>query len=105
MTRGAGEAEEDSSFCEVLGPQQRAWLDRVLSASTAPVKLIASGSVVFGSSGLGNNSQENSWQGYCSGGQRCTVLGCKRADAVTCDLFLCWAGLWSFLCAATALAC
>lgn len=35
----ASQTEEDSSLCEVLGRSQRAWLDRVLSASTAPVKV------------------------------------------------------------------
>ncbi|EFN59092.1 hypothetical protein CHLNCDRAFT_137864 [Chlorella variabilis] len=63
----AAESEEDSSFCELLGPRQRAWLDGVLAEARAPVKLIASGSVLFGSTGLGENSKENDWTGRCSG--------------------------------------
>ncbi len=44
------------------------WLETVLAASSAPVKVIASGSVLFGSSPLDNNTAENQWQGRCSGG-------------------------------------
>lgn len=71
MERDAGESEEDSTFCELLGPRQRAWLDSVLAASTAPVKLIASGSVVLGSTGLDANTPANEWRGHCSGEGRC----------------------------------
>lgn len=39
---------EESPFCEVLGYQQRVWLERALAASTAPLKLIVSGSVLLG---------------------------------------------------------
>ncbi|KAL4859501.1 hypothetical protein ACK3TF_000601 [Chlorella vulgaris] len=67
VERDAGESEEDSTFCELLGPRQRAWLDSVLAASTAPVKLIASGSVVLGSTGLDANTPANEWRGHCSG--------------------------------------
>lgn len=63
----AAQTEEASPFCEVLGSQQRRWLDALLSASSAPVKVIASGSVLFGSSGLGNNSEGSQWTGRCSG--------------------------------------
>lgn len=63
----AAQTEERSSFCEVLGAPQRRWLERVLASSRAPVKLIASGSVLFGSSGLGSNSADNDWRGWCSG--------------------------------------
>ena len=41
----------ESPFCEVLGYQQRVWLERALAASTAPLKLIVSGSVLLGTSG------------------------------------------------------
>ncbi|KAI7841581.1 hypothetical protein COHA_004751 [Chlorella ohadii] len=61
------QAEQDSSFCELLGWEQRQWLETVLAASTAPVKVIASGSVLFGSTPLDNNTAENQWQGRCSG--------------------------------------
>eukprot|EP00200_Dunaliella_tertiolecta_P004176 CAMPEP_0202341118 /NCGR_PEP_ID=MMETSP1126-20121109/2261_1 /ASSEMBLY_ACC=CAM_ASM_000457 /TAXON_ID=3047 /ORGANISM="Dunaliella tertiolecta, Strain CCMP1320" /LENGTH=624 /DNA_ID=CAMNT_0048931911 /DNA_START=143 /DNA_END=2017 /DNA_ORIENTATION=- len=44
--------EEDSPICEMLGSQQRVWLEKQLAASTAPLKLVASGSVVFGSVGF-----------------------------------------------------
>lgn len=44
------------------------WLETVLAASTAPVKVIASGSVLFGSTPLDNNTADNQWQGRCSGG-------------------------------------
>ena len=64
----AEQSEEASPFCEVLGPRQRRWLDQVLSGSRAPLKVIASGSVLFGSTGLGENAAENDWQGRCSGG-------------------------------------
>lgn len=66
-TGQAVQTEEDSTFCELLGWPQRQWLDRVLGSSSAPVKVIASGSVLFGSSPLDNNTAENSWQGRCSG--------------------------------------
>jgi phosphodiesterase/alkaline phosphatase D-like protein len=62
----AADTEEDSTFCELLGRRQRAWLESVLNASTAPVKVLASGSVVFGSSGLNENGPQNNWQGRCS---------------------------------------
>ena len=67
VEQGAEQSEEDSPFCELLGPQQRAWLESTLAARTAPVKLIASGSVVFGSTGLQENSADNEWTGRCSG--------------------------------------
>lgn len=41
----------------------------MLSASSAPVKVIASGSVLFGSSPLDNNTADNQWRGRCSGGE------------------------------------
>lgn len=65
----AAQTEERSSFCELLGAPQRRWLERVLASSRAPVKLIASGSVLFGSSGLGSNNADNDWRGWCSGGR------------------------------------
>ena len=37
-----------SNFCDVLGPQQRLWLQEGLRESTAPLKVIVSGSVIFG---------------------------------------------------------
>ena len=37
-----------SNFCDVLGPQQRMWLQEGLRESTAPLKVVVSGSVVFG---------------------------------------------------------
>ena len=39
---------QDSPFCEVLGREQRAWLQRELDQSTASLRLIVSGSVMFG---------------------------------------------------------
>ncbi|CAN0434631.1 unnamed protein product, partial [Hapterophycus canaliculatus] len=39
---------QDSPFCEVLGREQRAWLQRELDRSTASLRLIVSGSVVLG---------------------------------------------------------
>ena len=54
--------EEGSSLCEVLGRPQRRWLDETLDAvQEAPVKLIVSGSVVFGS------PLSNDTMGPCSG--------------------------------------
>jgi len=38
--------EEESPICEMLGSQQRAWLERGLADSTAPLKLVASGRYV-----------------------------------------------------------
>ncbi|CAM9775545.1 unnamed protein product [Ascophyllum nodosum] len=42
---------QDSPFCEVLGREQRAWLQRELDQSTASLRLIVSGSVMFGKPG------------------------------------------------------
>ncbi|CAM9620288.1 unnamed protein product, partial [Ascophyllum nodosum] len=42
---------QDSPFCEVLGREQRAWLQRELDRSTASLRLIISGSVVLGNPG------------------------------------------------------
>jgi len=56
--------EEDSSLCEVMGRQQRRWLDETLDAvQEAPVKIIVSGSVVFGS------PLSNDTKGVCSGAE------------------------------------
>ena len=53
---------EESSLCEVLGRPQRAWLEETLDAvQEAPVKLIVTGSVLFGSP-LSNGSM-----GACGG--------------------------------------
>lgn len=41
----------DSPVCEVLGMAQRQWLRQELAASTAPLKIVASGSVPLGSVG------------------------------------------------------
>ena len=73
-TQDAAQTEDASTFCEVLGPRQRRWLDQVLSGSRAPLKVIASGSVLFGSTGLGENAAENEWQGRCSGAPLCVSL-------------------------------
>ena len=51
-----------SPVCEVLGPGQRRWLIRELESSQAPIRLIGSGSVPFGSLGFSGGSQ-----GQCSG--------------------------------------
>lgn len=63
----AEQAEEDSSLCEVLGLQQRAWLDGALAASAAVVKVVVSGSVLFGSTPLEEPAAANDWEGRCSG--------------------------------------
>ncbi|CAN0212970.1 unnamed protein product [Pylaiella littoralis] len=42
---------QDSPFCEVLGREQRAWLQRELDQSTASLRLVVSGSVVLGRPG------------------------------------------------------
>ncbi|CAN0040100.1 unnamed protein product, partial [Ascophyllum nodosum] len=47
---------QDSPFCEVLGREQRAWLQRELDQSTASLRLIVSGSVVLGKPG------EDAWK-------------------------------------------
>lgn len=57
---------QDGSFCEVLGVNQRQWLRQVLITSTAPVKLVLSGSVLL------HNPQpyacgSNGGQCYCGG--------------------------------------
>lgn len=44
----ANSFSQDSPFCEVLGREQRAWLQRELDTSTASLRLIVSGSVMFG---------------------------------------------------------
>lgn len=41
-------------MCEVLGARQRRWLAQRLASSAAPLKLLASGSVLAGSSGFVN---------------------------------------------------
>ncbi|PSC67028.1 Clavaminate synthase isoform B, partial [Micractinium conductrix] len=63
----ARQTEERSSFCELLGAPQRRWLERALGGRTAAVKVVASGSVLFGNSGLEENSQANGWSGRCGG--------------------------------------
>eukprot|EP00241_Pyramimonas_parkeae_P003592 CAMPEP_0114237380 /NCGR_PEP_ID=MMETSP0058-20121206/7357_1 /TAXON_ID=36894 /ORGANISM="Pyramimonas parkeae, CCMP726" /LENGTH=654 /DNA_ID=CAMNT_0001349413 /DNA_START=109 /DNA_END=2073 /DNA_ORIENTATION=+ len=40
---------QESPFCEMLGGQQRRWLEEALRKSNAPLKLVVSGSVVLGS--------------------------------------------------------
>lgn len=57
--------EEESSLCEVLGRPQRAWLEETLDAvQEAPVKLIVSGSVLFGS------PLSNGTMGACGGARQ-----------------------------------
>ena len=73
----ATQTEQRSPFCEVLGVAQRRWLDGVLEASAgAAVKVIASGSVLMGSSPLGVNNASNGWTGLCSG--RCGMLTVRQ---------------------------
>ena len=52
---------QESPICDVLGPTQRRWLQYELSSSQAPLRIIASGSVPFGSVGFRGD------QGECSG--------------------------------------
>lgn len=40
--------DHDSSFCEILGPRQRSWLEDTILQSYAPIKLVVSSSVVVG---------------------------------------------------------
>ncbi|CAM9621718.1 unnamed protein product, partial [Laminaria digitata] len=47
---------QDSPFCEVLGREQRAWLQREFDLSTASLRLVVSGSVMLGK--RGNNTSE-----------------------------------------------
>lgn len=47
-----------SSMCEVLGPQQRRWMAEHLAASTAPLTLVLSGSVLLGSVGFRDRKGE-----------------------------------------------
>ena len=55
-------ASQGSPICDVLGPSQRRWLQRELASSHAPLRIVASGSVPFGSLGyLGDP------HGECSG--------------------------------------
>lgn len=61
-----------SPVCEVLGPSQRRWLQGELASSNAPLRLIASGSVPFGSLNYSDS------QGQCSGDD----LGCYQPAAV-----------------------
>jgi alkaline phosphatase D len=42
-----GHVQSMSSFCEMLGPQQRRWLEATLAANEAPLTLVVSGSVVL----------------------------------------------------------
>jgi hypothetical protein len=48
-------------MCEVLGPSQRQWLKAQLASSSAPLRIIASSSVLAGS--LGYSTEEET----CSG--------------------------------------
>ncbi|CAM9266786.1 unnamed protein product, partial [Hapterophycus canaliculatus] len=57
---------QDSPFCEVLGREQRAWLQRELDRSTASLRLVVSGSVVLGRPG--NDSHD-------VGGELCQCSG------------------------------
>ncbi|GAX80017.1 hypothetical protein CEUSTIGMA_g7456.t1 [Chlamydomonas eustigma] len=50
-----------SPICDVLGVTQRRWLQQELASSSAPLRIIASGSVPFGSIGFSGS------QGSCSG--------------------------------------
>ena len=52
---------QGSPICDVLGVPQRRWLQRELSSSRAALRIIASGSVPFGSLGYRGD------QGICSG--------------------------------------
>lgn len=58
-----GRLIQESPLCEVLGMTQRRWLQEALAASDAPLKLVASGSVVAGSPGRVDESSGNT----CSG--------------------------------------
>eukprot|EP00611_Tribonema_gayanum_P005967 TRINITY_DN151_c0_g1_i3.p1 TRINITY_DN151_c0_g1~~TRINITY_DN151_c0_g1_i3.p1 ORF type:complete len:494 (+),score=147.18 TRINITY_DN151_c0_g1_i3:660-2141(+) len=59
---------QDSPFCEVLGREQRLWLRDALSASTAALRIIASGSVLLGSDGVARNpSPGQKFKLACSG--------------------------------------
>jgi alkaline phosphatase D len=62
------DAEEDGSpICEVLGRRQREWLEDVLTTrATAPLKIIASGSVLLGDP-VTINEDTTDWEGQCSG--------------------------------------
>lgn len=62
-----------SPICEVLGLQQRQWLQQTLQSSTAALNIIASGSVLAGSVGW----REGQYSNACSGDD----LGCwQRAQ-------------------------
>ncbi|KAI8466011.1 MAG: hypothetical protein J3K34DRAFT_435005 [Monoraphidium minutum] len=49
-----------SPACEMLGAPQRAWLAGLLSSSAAPLRLVASGSVVAGALGSSDNANGTS---------------------------------------------
>ncbi|CAM9938935.1 unnamed protein product [Ectocarpus sp. 6 AP-2014] len=57
---------QDSPFCEVLGREQRAWLQRELDQSTASLRLIVSGSVVLGRPGNNSHIYEDGEPCQCS---------------------------------------
>eukprot|EP00903_Cladosiphon_okamuranus_P013391 g12479.t1 len=57
---------QDSPFCEVLGREQRAWLQRELDQSTASLRLIVSGSVVLGRPGNDTHELLDGVLGQCS---------------------------------------
>jgi len=58
-----------SQFCEVLGYPQRQWLRQVIQGSRSPLKLVASGSVVFAKPNSVNSDDNlpNSAKQQCSG--------------------------------------
>ena len=61
-TRLCSGCPQGSPICDVLGPSQRRWLQRELSSSHAPLRIVASGSVPFGSLGYQDDPH-----GGCSG--------------------------------------
>eukprot|EP00613_Pedinella_sp_CCMP2098_P076997 CAMPEP_0171939682 /NCGR_PEP_ID=MMETSP0993-20121228/36516_1 /TAXON_ID=483369 /ORGANISM="non described non described, Strain CCMP2098" /LENGTH=601 /DNA_ID=CAMNT_0012581575 /DNA_START=397 /DNA_END=2202 /DNA_ORIENTATION=+ len=62
FSRYTEDEQQGSPHCEVLGRQQRAWLRGALEASTAPLKLLVSGSVL-----LGNPVSQGPFDSFCSG--------------------------------------
>jgi len=58
-----------SQFCDVLGRLQRSWLREALQHSRAPLKLVASGSVLFGNPSNTNSNSHlpSSAKAQCSG--------------------------------------
>jgi alkaline phosphatase D len=75
----------DSPLCEVLGQRQRRWLRSALARSRAPLRLVASGSVLLGSLLYGEQGEkERADDGEDAASVR------RRPQVCSGDDWLCW---------------